>query len=109
MRYEELPPEQRPIAGKEDVLDVSREIFLDSDTPVERAARKYLRSRRRRQDIEFELGRGDAFLQRMVELFRARRFAKLAKIQIEDRKAVDEMLPTLARYTIDEPDTGEIH
>lgn len=110
MHYEELPPEQRPIAGAEDVKDVFREIASESDSPVEKAARKYLRSRNRRINIEFESGgKADALLYRLVELIRARKFRKVAGIEIGDRENMDNMLPTLARMTLDEPDIGEIH
>ena len=87
MQYEELPPEQRPIAGAEDAKDVGREFALETDGPVEKVARKYLRSCNRRIRIEFESGgKADAVLYLLVELMRARKFRKVAGIQIEDRE-----------------------
>lgn len=110
MRYEDLPEEQRPIAGAEDFRDFHREEGHETDGPIEKAARKYLKVRNRRIQIEFESGyRSDAILYRLAELFRARRFAKLAQIEIENRQNMDNMLPTLARITLDEPDIQELH
>lgn len=108
--YEDLPDRQRRIAGSEDILDTQRESGREDDTPVDRAARKYLKSRGRRIDIEYETGsRIDAFPYRLIELLRAKRFARLAGIELENKGLIDDMLPTLARITLDEINAGKIH
>lgn len=104
MRYEDLPDEQRPIAGREDIKDIRREHPRDTDGPVEKAARKYLKARGRRIDIEFESrSRIDAFPYRLAEIFRARKFSRVAGIEIRERAQVDDLLPTYARITLEEP------
>ena len=103
MGYEDLPEEQWSVAGIEDINDSEREQPRETDGPLEKAARKYLKSRGRRLDIEFETeSRIDAFPYRLAELFRAWRFTKLSGITFNNSQHMDEMLPTLARITLEE-------
>jgi len=102
MEREEFSSNQSAIAGAENIKDSRRIEFKDWDTKEQRAAKKYLKSRGRRLDIEFETGsKIDTFPYRLVEIIRARQFAKISGVDFENRQQLDDMLPSLARILID--------
>ncbi len=88
--------------GREFVKDSQREIQQPYDSPLQKAARKYLRSRSRRIRIEWEAGSSiDAFPYRLVEVIRACKLEKVGKIEFFSKHERDDFLPTFARFQID--------
>lgn len=93
-------------ATREDIKDISRSYPRKDDGRDVKKARAYLGARHSRLAIEKETqdDKLTALPYRLAELFKARRLASLLDVEFDTRGQRDELLPTLARMTIDQPE-----
>lgn len=91
-------------AVREDIGDLPRSYPRKDDTPEVKNARAYLGARYSRLSLERDT-QDDKLLAlpyRLAELLRARRLAGTLDVKFESRKQRDDLLPTLARMTIEQ-------